>query len=107
MGSSQEPLDSKKAEQAEFDAAAIARKNELTLAQAYADQWVAAHKSVGDEARLTAVEGKRALEDLADALSVIDATESVEELEKLRCTCSKPTKKAELASRNLSRARAL
>lgn len=83
-GSSKRIIDSKKAEQAEFDAAAIARTNELKLAQVYADQWVAAHKSVGDEARLTAVEGKRALEDLADALSVIDATESVEELEKLR-----------------------
>lgn len=83
-GSSKRIIDSKKAEQAEFDAAAIARTNELKLAQVYADQWVAAHKSVGDESRLTAVEGKRALEDLADALSVIDATESVEELEKLR-----------------------
>lgn len=83
-GSSKRIIDSKKAEQAEFDAAAIARTNELKLAQVYADQWVAAHKSVGDEARLTAVEGKRALEGLADALSVIDATESVEELEKLR-----------------------
>ena len=83
-GSSQRAIDSKKAEQAEFDAAAIARKNELTLAQAYADQWVSAHKSVGDEARKAAVDGVRALEDMADALDVIDATESVEELEKLR-----------------------
>lgn len=83
-GSSQRAIDSKKAEQAEFDAAAIARKNELTLAQAYADQWVSAHKSVGDEARKAAVDGVRALEDMADALNVIDATDSVAELEKLR-----------------------
>lgn len=83
-GSSQRAIDSKKAEQAEFDAAAIARKNELTLAQAYADQWVSAHKSVGDEARKAAVDGVRALEDMADALNVIDSTESVEELERLR-----------------------
>lgn len=83
-GSSQRAIDSKKAEQAEFDAAAIARKNELTLAQAYADQWVSAHKSVGDEARKAAIDGVRALEDMADALNVIDTTDSVAELEKLR-----------------------
>lgn len=34
--------------------------------------------------RLAAVEGRRNLEDLADAMSVIDATDSVAELEKLR-----------------------
>lgn len=83
-GSSERVRDSKKAEQEAFDAAEISRKNDLKLAQLYADQWIAAHKNVGDEARLAAVEGRRNLEDLADALKVIDATESVAELDKLR-----------------------
>ena len=83
-GSSERVRDSKKAEQEAFDAAEISRKNDLKLAQLYADQWIAAHKNVGDEARLAAVEGRRNLEDLADALKVIDATESVTELDKLR-----------------------
>lgn len=82
--SSERVRDSKKAEQEAFDAAEISRKNDLKLAQLYADQWIAAHKNVGDEARLAAVEGRRNLEDLADALKVIDATESVAELDKLR-----------------------
>lgn len=42
-----------------------------------------------DAGRTAAIEGRRNLEDLADALNVIDATDSIEELNKLRKTLLK------------------
>lgn len=72
------------AKQKEVDAVAAA---ELAKQKAHADTSKAVTAMFDAEieaGRLAAVEGRRNLEDLADALSVIDATESVEELEKLR-----------------------
>lgn len=67
-----------------MDERQIAIDNELKLAQAWADQWVRSQQNVADASKKAAIEGTRALEDLADALNVIDSTESIEELEKLR-----------------------
>jgi len=72
------------AKQKEVDAVAAA---ELAKQKAHADTSKAVTAMFDAEieaGRLAAVEGRRNLEDLADALNVIDATESVAELEKLR-----------------------
>lgn len=72
------------AKQKEVDAVKAA---ELAKQKAHADTSKAVTAMFDAEieaGRLAAVEGRRNLEDLADALSVIDATESVAELEKLR-----------------------
>lgn len=72
------------AKQKEVDAVAAA---ELAKQKAHADTSKAVTAMFDAEieaGRLAAVEGRRNLEDLADAMSVIDATDSVAELEKLR-----------------------
>lgn len=73
----------------EVDAAQAA---ELARQKAQADTSaaiIAMFDAEVDAGRTAAIEGRRNLEDLADALNVIDATDSIEELNKLRKTLLK------------------
>ncbi len=72
------------AKQKEVDAVAAAEAEKKRLAQEAQQVIDNVMQQQVDSVRMAAVEGRRNLEDLADALSVIDATESVAELEKLR-----------------------
>lgn len=87
-----------------FDERQIAINNELKLSQAWADQWIKSQKEVEDAHRLAAIDGKRAFTDMADALNVIDSTDSVAELEKLRQALLKAGKDGQLSQQEMAAA---
>lgn len=67
------------ARKAEREKQAVLKETEAGIDALFAKEQTAA-----DAYRLAAVEGKRAIEDMADAMHLIDSTESVDELERLR-----------------------
>lgn len=86
---------------------ALERKKALDAKQA-AEEAAAAQEAAAEEAvnayRLAAIEGTRAFEDMAEALDIIDATDSIEELEKFRETLLQMGRDGTLAGQELDSA---
>ncbi|NLD15876.1 MAG: hypothetical protein GX665_12445 [Gammaproteobacteria bacterium] len=92
----------------EVEAAHALEKQKADAAKQAADEAAAAQKAAAEEAanahRTAAIEGRRAIEDMADAFSVIDATSSVAELEKLRQALMQAGKDGKLSQQELDAA---
>lgn len=94
-------IDEKKRESAEVRRL---EREKAAEAKAAADAQVAEAARVAEAHRLAAVEGKRAFTDMADALNVIDSTDSVAELEKLRQTFLQAGKDGTLSQQEMEAA---
>ena len=76
--------DNKKKEAAAARAAEKEKRRAIKETEQAVEEMLAKEVEAGEERRKAAIDGKRAIEDMADAMQLIDSTQSVAELEKMR-----------------------